>query len=122
MNEQMRKQCFGEYCAFNDDCDSCHELNQYCKMWKNNTFNFKRRRNLMMFICFIIIVVWNVKIGSDLLKTDFKALTILSFSIILFSFLALGTSIRSRKIAMEAYQESLRASKHTTTSYENIKA
>jgi len=77
-------------------------------MWKNNMFNFKRRGNLAMFICFIIIVTWNIKIGFDLLKTDFKLFAILGFSTILFFSLALGTSIRSRKIAMEAYQKSLK--------------
>lgn len=64
-------------------------------------FNFKRKRNLMIFICFIIIVAWNVKIGFDLMKTDSKLFTILNFSALLLFFLALRASIKSRKAAME---------------------
>ncbi len=60
-----------------------------------------------MFICFIIIVAWNVKIGFDLLKTGFKLFAIIGFSTILFFSSALGISIRSRKMAMKAYQKSL---------------
>ena len=71
-------------------------------------FNFKRRGNLAMFICFMIIVAWNAKIGFDLLTSNFKLFAILSFSTALFFSLALGKSIRSRKIAMEAYQKSLK--------------
>lgn len=103
----MRKGCFGEYCAFNDDCDHCYELNQYCKKWQNNMFNFKHRRNLAIFICFIIIVAWNVKIGFDLIKTGFILFAILGLSTTLFFSLALGASIRSRKIAMEAFKNHL---------------
>ena len=101
----MYKECFGEYCSFNDKCDRCYELKRYCKMWKNNMFNFKRRRNLAMFICIIVIVAWNVKIGFDFLEADLKLLAILSFSAILLFFIALAKSIKSRKIATEAYQE-----------------
>jgi lipopolysaccharide export LptBFGC system permease protein LptF len=71
-------------------------------------FNFKRRGNLAMFICFILIVAWNVKIGFDLLTTDLKLFAILGFSTVLFFFLALGITIRSRKIAMKAYHRSLK--------------
>jgi hypothetical protein len=80
-------------------------------MWKNNMFNFKRRRNLAMFVCFIIVVAWNIQIGLDLLKTGFKVFAILDFSATLLFFLALGTSIRSRKIAMEAYEAHVRANR-----------
>lgn len=100
----MRKRCFGEYCAFNDECDRCHELKRYCKIWKNNIFNFKRRRNLAIFICFIIIVAWNFNVGFHLVRTNFKSFTILNFSAILLFFLVLGKGIKSRKIATEAYQ------------------
>lgn len=55
----------------------------------------------MIFICFIIIVAWNVKIGFDLMKTDSKLFTILNFSALLLFFLALRASIKSRKAAME---------------------
>lgn len=68
-------------------------------------FNFKRRRNLAMFICIIVIVAWNVKIGFDFLEADLKLLAILSFSAILLFFIALAKSIKSRKIAIEAYKE-----------------
>jgi len=71
-------------------------------MWKNNMFNFKHRRNLAMFICFIIIVAWNVKVLFDLLEMGFKLLAILDFSAILLFLVILARSIRSRKIAMEA--------------------
>lgn len=108
VNEQMSKQCFGEYCAFTSDCDRCYELSQYCKMWKHNMFNFRRRRNLTMFICFIIIVAWNIKIGFDLLKTEFRLLSILDLLAILLLFLSFGTNIRSGKLAMKAYQAHLR--------------
>jgi ABC-type multidrug transport system fused ATPase/permease subunit len=74
-------------------------------------FNFKRRRNLTMFICFIIIVMWNIRIEFDLVKTDFKLFAILDFFVILLFFLALRTSIKSRKIAMEAYQAHVRANR-----------
>jgi len=66
--------------------------------------NFKHKRNLALLVCFIFIAAWNVKIGFDLLNTIFKSFVILNFLAILFSSLALGTSIRSRKIVMEAYQ------------------
>lgn len=71
-------------------------------------FNFKHKRNLATFICFIIIVAWNFKIGFDLIKIDSKLFVILDFSAILFFFLALGKSIKSRKMVMEAYQAYLR--------------
>lgn len=108
VNERMSKRCFGEYCAFNGECDRCYELSQYCRMWKNNMFNFRRRRNLAMFICFIIIVAWNIKIGCDLLTTKFKFLSALDFLAILSFFLAFATSIRSWKKAKKAYQAHLR--------------
>ena len=65
--------------------------------------NFKRRRNLAIFICFIIIVAWNTKIGFDLVKTDFKLFVVLDFSAILLFFLALAKSIKSKQIVVEAY-------------------
>jgi len=71
-------------------------------------FNFKRRRNLAMFICFAIIVAWNSKIRFDFVKTDFKILAILDFCAVLLVFLALGKSIKSSKIAIEAYQTHVR--------------
>ncbi len=67
-------------------------------------FNFKRKRNLLTFICFISLLVWNIKVGLDLLKTDFKILAALDFAAIIFFFLVLKASIKSRKTAVEAHQ------------------
>jgi len=61
-----------------------------------------------MFICFIIIAAWNIKIGYDLLKTEFKLLSTLDLLAILSFFLAFATSIRSWKKAKKAYQAQLR--------------
>lgn len=74
-------------------------------------FNFKRRRNLAMFICFMMIIAWNFKIGFDFAMSDFKSFAILNFSAVLFFFLALGTSIRSKKMTMKAYQAHVRANR-----------
>ncbi len=100
----MDKRCFGEYCAFNDNCDHCDELERYCKMWKNNMFNFKHRRNLALFMCFILLVMWNFKIGLGFLKTDFNSFAVPSFSVVLLFLFALGRSIKSRNKAMKVYQ------------------
>lgn len=67
-------------------------------------FNFKRKRNLAIFISFIIIVAWDFKIGFDLVRADCSSSAILAFSAILLFLLALGKSIKSRKKAMEVYQ------------------
>jgi hypothetical protein len=102
--QTMDKRCFGEYCAFNNNCDHCDELERYCKMWRNNMLNFKRRRNLALFICFIILVIWNFKIELDFLKTNLNSFAVLNFSVILLFLSALGKSIESRRKAMKAYK------------------
>jgi hypothetical protein len=73
-------------------------------MWKNNMFNFEYRRNLALFMCFVVLVVWNVKIGLDFLRTNFNSFAVLSFSVILLFLSALGKNIKSRKKAMKAYR------------------
>jgi hypothetical protein len=100
----MDKRCFGEYCAFNDNCDHCNELERYCKMWKNNMINFKHRRNLALFMCFVVLVIWNFKIGLDFLKTNFDSFAVLSLSVVLLFLSALVKNIISRKKAMKAYR------------------
>ena len=100
----MDKRCFGEYCALNNNCDHCNELERYCKMWKNNMLNFRRKRNLALFMCFVVLVMWNFKIGLDFLKTNFNSFAVLNFSVILLFLSALGKSIKSRKKAMKVYQ------------------
>ncbi len=67
-------------------------------------FNFKYRRNLALFMCFIVLVMWNLKIGLDFLKTNFNSFAVLSFSVVLLFLSALGKSIKSRKKAMKAYR------------------
>jgi hypothetical protein len=108
----MPKRCFGEYNAFNDECEHCHELEHYCRMWKKNMLNFKRKRNLTTFICFLIIIAWNIKIGLDFIKTNSTLFTILDFSALLLFFLALKASIKSRKTAMGAYDTYVRSIKN----------
>jgi hypothetical protein len=100
----MDKPCFGGYSAFNNNCDHCNELEPYCKMWKNNMFNFKHRRNLASLICFIVLVTWNLKIGLDFLKSNLTIFALLDFSVILLFVSALGRSIESRKKAMKVYR------------------
>jgi hypothetical protein len=67
-------------------------------------FNFKHRRNLALFMCFIVLVMWNFKVGLDFLKTDFNSFAVLNFSVILLFLSALGRSIKSRKRALKVYQ------------------
>jgi hypothetical protein len=104
----MDKRCFGEYCAFNNDCDHCNELERYCKMWKNNMFNFKHRRNLALFIGFMVLAMWNFKIGLDFLKTNLNSFAVPSFSVVLLFLCALGKSTKSREKAMRVYQAHMR--------------
>jgi hypothetical protein len=52
--------------------------------------------------------VWNIKVGFDLLKTEFKIFAALDFAAIIFFFLFLKASIKSRKTAVEAYQRILK--------------
>jgi hypothetical protein len=73
-------------------------------MWKNNMINFKHRRNLALFIGFMVLVIWNFKIGLDFLKINFNSFAVLSFSVILLFLSALGKNIKSRKKAMKAYR------------------
>jgi len=70
--------------------------------------NFKRKWNLAVFICFIFIVAWNVKIGLDFLNSVFKLFAVLNFLVVPLFFSALGSSIKSKKKAIEAYQTYLR--------------
>jgi hypothetical protein len=57
-----------------------------------------------MFISFILLVAWNFKVGFDFLKADLNLLAVLNFLVVLLFFITLGSSIKSRKKAMEAYQ------------------
>lgn len=75
-------------------------------------FNFKQKRNLATFICFLIIIAWNIKIGLDFIKTDSTLFTILDVSALLLFSLALKASIKSRKAAMEAYDTYVRSIKN----------
>ena len=100
----MDKRCFGEYCAFSNDCDRCSELDRYCKIWKNNMFNFKHKHNLALFTCFVVLAMWNLKIGLDFLKGNFNSFAVLSLSVVLLSLSVLVQNAKSRKKAMKAYQ------------------
>ena len=60
-----------------------------------------------MFISFILLVAWNFKVGFDFLKADSNLFAVLSFLVVLLFFITLGSSIKSRKKAMEAYQTCL---------------
>jgi hypothetical protein len=55
-------------------------------------------------MCFIILVMWNFKIGLDFLKTNFNSFAVLNFSVIFLFLSALGKSIKLRKKAMKVYQ------------------
>jgi hypothetical protein len=55
-------------------------------------------------MCFIVLVMWNFKVGLDFLKTNFNSFAVLNFSVILLFLSALGKSIKSRKKAMKVYQ------------------
>ena len=55
-------------------------------------------------MCFVVLVVWNVKIGLDFSRTNFNSFAVLSFSVILLFLSALGKNIISRKKAMKAYR------------------
>ena len=55
-------------------------------------------------MCFIVLVMWNFKIGLDFLKTNFNSFAVLNFSVIFLFLSALGKSIKSRKKAMKVYQ------------------
>jgi len=57
-----------------------------------------------MFVSFILIVAWNFKVGFDFLKADLNLFAVLNFLVVLLFFITLGSSIKSRKKAMEAYQ------------------
>jgi ABC-type Na+ efflux pump permease subunit len=57
-----------------------------------------------MFISFILLVAWNFKVGFDFLKADLNLFAVLNFLVVLLFFTTLGSSIKSRKKAMEAYQ------------------
>ena len=70
--------------------------------------NIRRKRNLATFIFFIAIVAWNVKIGLDFLKAEFKLFAVLNFLSLILFFSAVGSSIRSKRKAMEAYQSHVR--------------
>jgi ABC-type Na+ efflux pump permease subunit len=61
-----------------------------------------------MFLCFMLLAAWNFKIGLDFLKSQFNLFAALNFLVVLLFFSALGSSIKSRKKAMEAYQIYLR--------------
>jgi len=61
-----------------------------------------------MLICFNILVMWNIKVGLDLLQTEFKVFAALDFTAIIFFFLVLKASIKSRKTAIKAYQRTLK--------------
>lgn len=67
-------------------------------------FNFKHKRNLALFIGFIVLVMWNLKVGLDFLKTNFNSFAVLSLSVVMLFLSALGKSIKSRKKAMKVYQ------------------
>ena len=62
----------------------------------------------MIFISFILLVAWNFKVGFDFLKADLNLFAVLNFLVVLLFFTTLGSSIKSRKKAMEAYQIYLR--------------
>jgi ABC-type Na+ efflux pump permease subunit len=57
-----------------------------------------------MFISFTLLVAWNFKVGFDFLKADLNLFAVLNFLVVLLFFITLGSSIKSRKKAMEAYQ------------------
>jgi ABC-type Na+ efflux pump permease subunit len=61
-----------------------------------------------MFISFILLVAWNFKVGFDFLKADLNLFAVLNFLVVLLFFITLGSSIKSRKKAMEVYQVYLR--------------
>jgi len=61
-----------------------------------------------MFISFILLVAWNFKVGFDFLKADLNLFAVLNFLVVLLFFITLGSNIKSRKKAMEAYQVYLR--------------
>jgi ABC-type Na+ efflux pump permease subunit len=61
-----------------------------------------------MFISFILLVAWNFKVGFDFLKADLNLFAVLNFMVVLLFFITLGSSIKSRKKAMEVYQVYLR--------------
>jgi hypothetical protein len=67
-------------------------------------FNFKHRRNLALFACFLLLVIWNFKIGLDFLKTGLNTFAVLNLSVILLFLSALGKSIKSRNRALKVYQ------------------
>jgi hypothetical protein len=78
-------------------------------MWKSNMLNFKHRRNLALFIGFMILVMWNFKTGLDFLKINFNSFAVPSFSVVLLFLSALGKNILSRKKAMRVYQAHVRS-------------
>jgi hypothetical protein len=57
---------------------------------------------------FIGLVAWNVKIGLDLLNTNFNLLAVLSFSVVLLFLSALAKNIESRNKAMRVYEAHMR--------------
>ena len=72
-------------------------------------FNFKHRRNLALFIGFIVLVMWNLKVGLDFLKTNFNSFAIPSFSVVMLFLSALVKSTKSRNKAMRVYQAHMRS-------------
>jgi hypothetical protein len=55
-------------------------------------------------MCFIVLVMWNLKVGLDFLKTNFNSFAVLSLSVVMLFLSALVKSIKSRKKTMNAYR------------------
>ena len=110
--------CFGGYYAFNDNCGRC-QLDKPCKKWRHNMLNFKRKQNLLNFLLFLLLAAWNFKIGFDFLEAKLNLFAVPSFFVTLLFFVALGSSIKSRKAIKEyqkqkgaTNQQALRSGKH----------
>ena len=100
------KPCFGGYCVFSDNCGRC-QLDKPCKKWKRNMLNFKHKKNVLTFLLFIFLAAWNFKIELDFLKAGLTLFIVPSFLVVLLFFVALGSSIKSRKKAIEDAQKIL---------------
>jgi len=59
----------------------------------------------------MLLAAWNFKVGLDFLKLQFNLFAALNFLVVLLFFSASGSSLKSRKKAMEAYQIYLRNKK-----------
>lgn len=67
--------------------------------------NLKRRRNVATLLCFVLLALWNFKIGLDFLVAKLDVLALPSFLVVILFFSALVSSVRSRRKVLEIHSE-----------------